>query len=92
MQLRWTEQAADDLGNIVNYLFEHAPEHADRIARTIYNAPASLLTFPYRGRLGRKEGTRELVLLPLPYIVVYQVREEIIYLVRILHAAQEWPQ
>jgi len=92
MQLRWTEQAADDLENIVNYLFEHAPEHAERIARTIYNAPSALLKFPHRGRQGRKEGTRELVLPPLPYLVVYQVRDEIIHIVRILHAAQDWPQ
>jgi plasmid stabilization system protein ParE len=79
------------LENIVTYLFEHAPEHAERIARTIYNAPTSLLTFPFRGRPGRREGTRELVLLPLPYVVVYQVGEEIIHVVRILHAAQDWP-
>ena len=48
MQLRWTEEAADDLERIANYLFEHAPEHAERIARAIYNAPLSLLEFPYR--------------------------------------------
>ena len=91
MQLRWTEQAADDLEAITNYLFENAPEHAERIVRTIYNAPPSLLEFPYRGRPGKKEGTRELVLLPLPYVVVYQARADTIHIVRILHAAQNWP-
>jgi toxin ParE1/3/4 len=91
MQLRWTEQAADDLEAITNYLFENTPEHAERIVRTIYNAPASLREFPSRGRPGRKEGTRELVLLPLPYVVVYQVAGEIIHVVRILHSAQNWP-
>src|SRR5881628_3243755 len=68
MQLRWTEQAAADLEAITNYLCENTPEHAERIVRTIYNAPGSLLKFPSRGRSGRKEGTRELVLLPLPYV------------------------
>ncbi len=91
MQLRWTEQAADDLEAITNYLFENTPEHAERIVRAIYNAPASLLEFPYRGRPGRKEGTRELVLLPLPYVVVYQVEADTIHIARILHAAQNWP-
>jgi hypothetical protein len=41
--------------------------------------------------LAKKEGTRELVMSPLPYIVVYDVREDATYVVRILHGAQQWP-
>lgn len=59
--------------------------------RTVYNAPSDLLIFPNRGRVGKKEGTSELVLSPLPYIVVYQVRDDVIFVVRILHGAQKWP-
>lgn len=91
MQLRWTEQAADDLEAITDYLFENAPEHAERIVRTLYHAAPSLVEFPYRGRPGRKEGTQELLLLPLPYVIVYNVQADIIHIVRILHAAQNWP-
>ena len=91
MQLRWTEEAASDLTRIADYLFEHAPERAAQLVRTVYDAPSSLLTFPGRGRAGKKRGTRELVLSPLPYIVVYTVRGEIVYVVRILHGAQQWP-
>jgi hypothetical protein len=28
---------------------------------------------------------------PLPYVVVYTVRGDVIYVVRILHGAQQWP-
>jgi len=91
MELRWTEEAAADLEHIRDYLFQNAPERATELVRGIYNAPAALLTFPYRGRAGKKEGTRELVLSPLPYIVVYQVTAEVIHIVRILHGAQKWP-
>ena len=59
--------------------------------RRIYNAPVALLTFPYRGCAGKEEGTRELVLSSLPYVVVYQVSGEVIHIVRILHGAQKWP-
>ena len=59
--------------------------------RTVYDAPATLLSFPNRGRPGKKEGTRELVLPSLPYLVVYTVRCDAIYVVRILHGAQQWP-
>ena len=91
MELRWTQEAAADLEHITDYLFQNAPERAAELVRGIYNAPAALLTFPYRGRAGKKEGTRELVLSSLPYIVVYQITGEVIHIVRILHGAQKWP-
>jgi toxin ParE1/3/4 len=91
MELRWTEEAAADLEHITDYLFQNAPERAAELVRGIYNAPAALLTFPHRGRAGKKEGTRELVLSPLPYVVVYQITGEVIHIVRILHGAQKGP-
>jgi toxin ParE1/3/4 len=91
MQLRWTEEAVKDLERIADYLIDHAPERAPELIRRIYDAPATLLMFPNRGRPGKKEGTRELVLAPLPYIVVYVVRDDVVFVVRILHGAQQWP-
>ncbi len=91
MQLRWTEEAADDLERIADYLLNHTPDRAPELVRAVYDAPSALLTFPNRGRLGKKEGTRELVLSPLPYIVVYTVLGDAIFVVRILHGAQNWP-
>lgn len=91
MQLRWTEEAADDLERITDYLVDHAPNRASELVRTIYDAPSTLLPFPNRGRQGKKEGTREFVLSPLPYIVIYTVLGDVIFVVRILHGAQKWP-
>jgi addiction module RelE/StbE family toxin len=90
MYVRWTRAAYSDLENIADYLFDKAPEHAPRLVRELYNAPLSLEKFPNRGRKGRKPGTRELVLSSLPYIVVYEVRGESLFVVRILHSAQDW--
>lgn len=91
MQLRWTKEAADDLERIADYLLIHAPDRATELVRAVYDAAAMLLTFPNRGRPGKRDGTRELVLAPLPYIVVYTVRADVIFVVRILHGAQQWP-
>jgi len=91
MELRWTEEAADDLERIADYLFKFTPGHAERIVRTLYDSPARLLTAPYLGRPGKKPGTRELVVSSLPYIIIYAVGEEVIHVVRILHGAQKWP-
>ncbi|OFW03484.1 MAG: hypothetical protein A3I61_16970 [Acidobacteria bacterium RIFCSPLOWO2_02_FULL_68_18] len=85
MQLRWTEEAANDLARIADYLLIHAPDRASDLIRVVYDAPATLLTFPHRGRPGKRDGTRELVLTPLPYIVVDTVRGDVIFVVRLLH-------
>ena len=91
MELRWTEDAADDLERIADYLFEKIPQHAADLVRSIYETPSALAAFPHRGRPGRKVGTRELVLSSLPYIIVYQLTGNIVHITRILHGAQKWP-
>jgi toxin ParE1/3/4 len=91
MQLRWTEAAVADLERIAEYLSVHAPDRAPALVTSIYEAPRALLSFPHRGRPGKKTRTRELVLSPLPWIVVYEVRGDVVSVVRILHGAQRWP-
>jgi addiction module RelE/StbE family toxin len=91
MRVRWSDEAASDIQKIAVYLRGKTPLHASRLVQTILLAVARLPDFPGRGRPGKKLGTRELVLAPLPYIVVYTVIEDVIYLVRILHGAQKWP-
>jgi toxin ParE1/3/4 len=91
MQLRWTEAASADLKRIADYLSVHAQSRAAGLAMSIYEAPEVLLSFPHRGRTGKKAGTRELLLTPLPWIVVYTIRDDAINIVRILHGAQRWP-
>ncbi|MGB6133531.1 MAG: type II toxin-antitoxin system RelE/ParE family toxin [Acidobacteriaceae bacterium] len=91
MRLRWTDSAAQDLDRIADYLFEQTPLHAERLTRAIYQAPEILLRSPRVGRAGRRDGTRELMLAPLPWILVHVVGEQSIDIVRVLHGAQRWP-
>jgi len=90
MRVRWTTDAADDLERICDYIAETHPESARRIAKTVVEGISSLEAFPHRGRLGRVEGTREVVFPSLPFIAVYDVDDEVRVL-RILHGAQLWP-
>lgn len=57
--------------------------------RKLYETIRSLRGWPHRDRIGREEGTRELLFPPLPYIAVYRVEEQSIEVLRIYHAAQE---
>jgi toxin ParE1/3/4 len=91
MRLRWTPAAADDLESIGNYLAQHLPSFAHSTILEIYQTVLTLRTTPYRGRIGREEGIRELVLPRLPYIVVYRVKENDVEILHIYHGAQHRP-
>lgn len=88
-RLRWTELAADDLEAIADHLGERAPEAAARVVREIVAACRGLTEWPHKGRRGRREGTRELVIASRPYIVVYQVREEAVVVVRVVDGRRD---
>jgi toxin ParE1/3/4 len=82
--------AAEDLDRICDYIAETRSDSARRIAQSVVDAIASLDSLPNRGRQGRVEGTRELILAPLPFVAVYEVHDEV-HILRILHGAQQWP-
>jgi addiction module RelE/StbE family toxin len=91
MRVRWTHAAAEDLEHIKDYLTEHHPQFAQSALLELYEVICSLRTSPRRGRLGREEGTRELVLSRLPYIVAYRIKEQAVEVLHIFHAAQNRP-
>ena len=91
MQVRWSPDAADDFARIIEYIHQENPSTAHRVANRIYEGMDALDKFPNRGRPGRVEGTRELPLSPLPWVVVYRVLEDAVEIARVLHGAQRWP-
>jgi toxin ParE1/3/4 len=92
VRIEWSSSAVADLQAITEW-DRAGPGYrgGDRIARGIYEAIQSLRTMPYRGRYGRIENTRELVIPRLPYLVVYQISEERLVVLNVLHGAQRWP-
>lgn len=92
MRVRWSSDATADLERITEYIAENSPDSALRVARQIYRSVASLAKWPGRGRAGWVEGTRELVLTPLPYIVVYRIRDAVVEILHVHHGAQKWKQ
>lgn len=91
MRVRWTTTAADDLAYIVHYIRKDNADAAQRVARTIYRSIARLGKFPHSGRIGLAENSRELVISPSPYVVVYEIIDDTVQVLRIRHAAQDWP-
>jgi toxin ParE1/3/4 len=81
--------AAEDLERIMDYLTEHHPELAQSTVIELYETIRSLKSSPRRGQMGRAEGTRELVLSRIPYIVAYRLKEEAVEILHIHHGAQD---
>jgi plasmid stabilization system protein ParE len=61
------------------------------VAQSVVERIGTLETFPQLGRSGRVQGTREIAFPPLPFVAIYELREEEIIILRIQHGAQRWP-
>ncbi len=92
MRIEWSTHALSDLHAISDYIErDRNLETANRVTRSIYEAILSLRTLPYRGRPGRVENTRELVVPKPPYVIIYQPFETRVVVLNVLHGAQRWP-
>tara|TARA_R110002072_G_scaffold33030_9_gene100258 strand:- start:7189 stop:7473 length:285 start_codon:yes stop_codon:yes gene_type:complete len=89
-KLEWSVLARIDLLGIVDYISDENPDAAQRVKDDIEVKAEKLPDFPKMGRLGRVEGTRELVVWA-NYIIVYQEDVRSVKILRVLHAAQHWP-
>jgi toxin ParE1/3/4 len=87
-RIRWAPAAADDLQAISEYWRGHHPTFAQSTIQKLYDAARSLRKFPHRGRVGEAANTRELLTVPLPYIIVYGIDTEFVHIFRVVHAAE----
>lgn len=85
--VRWSSSALQDFTQTVEYIARDNPEAAALVARTILDMTGSLEAFPGRGRPGRVEGTRELLVPSYSYRIVYTETQPV-SIVRILHDRQ----
>lgn len=91
LALEWRSTARADLLAIIDYISDDNPDAAQALKDEIETKVAMLLTHPKAFREGRVDGTRELVVRP-NYVVVYIESPSAITILRVLHAAQQWPQ
>lgn len=91
MQIIWRKAARDDLTEARRYIAQHNPRAAAHIFHAIRTAVRRLADSPHLGRSGRVEGTRELVVARIPYLVAYAVIGDQLVVLAVLHHAQDWP-
>jgi toxin ParE1/3/4 len=89
----WSPEAIDDLAALRAYIEQDNPAAAQRVVlRIIENVETLLPDNPEVGRPGRVPGTRELVIPRTTFIVPYRLVGNAIHVLRIFHAARQWPE
>ncbi|WP_310542069.1 type II toxin-antitoxin system RelE/ParE family toxin [Phenylobacterium sp.] len=88
--LEWRDAARADLLAIVDYISDDNPDAAQRLKDEIEDKVSKLPGRPKVYRPGRVAGTREMIIRP-NYIVVYAEDDRAVVILRVLHAARQWP-
>lgn len=91
MKLEWSAWAQVDRGAIFDYIEADNPRAAIAVDERIEKLTQTLARFSGSGRPGRIEGTRELVISRTPYIAAYRIAGDTVYILRVLHGSQLWP-
>lgn len=91
MEVRFSESSLEDLCSIREYICANNEEAAKKVVAHILEQVETILANnPAIGRAGRILRTREFVISNYPYILPYQVRENTIYILRVLHTSRKW--
>ncbi|SMH37851.1 type II toxin-antitoxin system RelE/ParE family toxin [Mesorhizobium australicum] len=90
MNVSWSEIADADRDAIIGYIWLYSPRAAAQMDALFDLAATKLADFPYSGKVGKLEGTREL----LPhrsYRLIYSVEVDKVVILRIFHTSRQWP-
>lgn len=91
MKIKLSKLAAQDLQSTKDYISQDKPHAALGVINRVLEAIENIATFPSMGRSGRVPHTKELVVSGTPLIIVYQAKQDTLYIVRVIHTARKWP-
>jgi len=92
VKLVWSALSRADRREIYDFIEADDPRAAILVDERIAAATRRLIDFPDSGRVGRVEGTRELVVGRTPYILPYVVAGNEVRILRVIHGARLWPE
>lgn len=91
MKLVWSDHARDERGEIMTYIAADNPVAALELDELFMERAISLQRFPYIGRPGILADIRELTVHP-NYRLIYEVVEDSVRILSVIHAARNWPE
>ena len=93
MLINWSRYAHADILDILTYFASKEDrETGQAIVDKLFASTRRLESFPFSGKQGRIEGTRELVIRTIPYVLIYRiVSSDIVEIARIFHTSKSFP-
>lgn len=91
MKVRWLTGALQSLRSVHRHIAVEDAVAAGKVVSRIERVVERLSDHPMSGRVGRVEGTREVVVPGLPYLVVYRVEPQQVTILRVFHGKRETP-
>jgi toxin ParE1/3/4 len=92
IQLRWTEQAVDDLLQIRKYIERDSPRYGRLVVERIFEATERLEVFPRSGRIVPEFNLSDLrEIIVGEYRVVYQLRSDAVVLLTVFRSSRVFP-
>jgi len=89
VKIVWTEPARQDLRQVFEYIAEDSPKAASKLLSVIKECAVLLQDNPLIGRIGRVDGTRELVIPGTRYILPYRLKKDQIQILAVFHGARK---
>lgn len=89
VEVRWSPSAASDYESLIYYYENTSPKFAQNFAKKIFYIIENLTQFPKMGRIVPESGNpdvREIVY--RNFWIIYQLKKEIIEIVRIIHGSR----
>jgi len=91
MKIRFTRNAYSDIDAVYNFIAKDNPVAAQRVLDRVESMIDHLIEHPNLGLEGRVNYTRELIVPDTPYIVAYELNQEFIDILAIIHSSRRWP-
>ncbi len=92
LKVNWTTKAAHSLENHYQRIKEGSPQSADRVRKGIFKATNSLSTHPRKYQIDEyypKELGEVRRFFRWSYRIVYEVKENVIDILNVIHTSQE---
>lgn len=91
-EVRWTEQAVEDLEAIKAFISQDSPAYALAVVRRLYDAVGQLAPFPDSGRIVPEHGRVDLrELVRPPYRIVYRRHAELVEVLLVFRSSLPLP-
>lgn len=89
--LEWSIRSSENVADIRDYIAYDNPQAALNVLAEIRRVANSLCSFPMLGHVGRRAGTREMVITRFPYLIVYRLSLKHVRILAVVHQSRKHP-